>query len=185
MKFLSLSSHISNAFTHRLAALLPVVLMLVLAGGCGSKTVLPASGAGGHQGSVAYRTLPPQGQKDRVAVVRTAQAVIGVPYKWGGASPQEGFDCSGFVWWVMRHNGLAVPRMTAAQASSGKAIAPAQAVAGDILVFRIGRKGLHTGIVSGGGTFIHSPKSGAAVREEPYTNGYWWPRLISVRRIVP
>lgn len=184
MNILSSLSDIFRNLRLRFFVVLPAVFLLALSGGCGSKTVLQPAGGGGHQ-RAAYKTLPPQGQRDRVAVVRTAQAVIGVPYKWGGASPQEGFDCSGLVWWVMRHNGLSVPRMTNAQAASGTAIAPTQAVAGDIVVFRVGGKGLHTGIVSGSGTFIHSPKSGSAVREERYTNGYWWPRLLTVRRTLP
>ncbi len=159
--------------------MLCAVMLFLLAGGCGHKTVLPPVAAGGDS------VLPAQGQRHRLAVVRTAQALVGVPYRWGGSSPQQGFDCSGLVWWVMRHNGIAVPRMTDGQAQTGTAVAPAQAAAGDIAVFRIGYGGLHTAVISGSGTMVHSPKSGSTVREESYLSRYWLPRLVTVRRILP
>src|SRR5690554_1947049 len=53
-----------------------------------------------------------QEQAMRKAIVRHAEQFIGVPYKYGGNSPKEGFDCSGYVKYVFADFNIQVPRVT-------------------------------------------------------------------------
>ena len=116
------------------------------------------------------------------AVVRTARSQIGTPYKSGGQSP-GGFDCSGLVTWAYKQHGFQVPRTTSEQTRLGRKVERAGLQAGDILVFRTS-SGLHTGIYSGRGTFIHSPKTGEKVREDALNNVYWNKVYREARRVL-
>ncbi|WP_239057309.1 C40 family peptidase [Desulfovibrio sp. JC010] len=149
----------------------------VLISGCGKKVIGPSSAGTVSSGSTAVKR----------SVVRVARAQIGKPYKWGGASPKEGFDCSGLVWWVYRRHGIDVPRVSWQQKNAGKPVHRSRIQAGDIVLFRIpgGGKSLHTGIYSGNGhSFIHSPKSGHHVREESMEKNYWRKYYIGARRVI-
>ena len=118
--------------------------------------------------------------------VKTAYTQMGKKYRSGGASPQKGFDCSGLIWWAYRENGVKVPRITTDQAHAGQQVPLSAARQGDILVFRTGSgpRGLHTGIYTGGNSFIHSPRQGENVRVESLEVPYWRNKLIAVRRVV-
>lgn len=119
------------------------------------------------------------------AIVKTARAQLGQPYKWGGCSPSEGFDCSGYVYWVFRQHGIKVPRTSSGQAKAGSAVARSALRAGDIVVFAPKwQKGLHTGIYSGKGKFLHSPKTGSTIREDAVTDRHWANCFVSGRRLV-
>ena len=116
------------------------------------------------------------------AVVRTVRSQIGTPYKTGGQNP-GGFDCSGLVAWTYKQHGFQIPRTTTEQTRSGRKVERAALQAGDILVFRT-NSGLHTGIYSGRGTFIHSPKTGEKVREDALNNVYWSKAYREARRVL-
>lgn len=138
-------------------------------------------------GCAGLSVAPPGARPDDLgrSVARSARTQIGSPYRWGGQSPAEGFDCSGLVWWAFRQNGLAVPRPSWEQQRAGRAVSEGRLALGDVVFFRIesGIKGLHAGIVSGPGLFVHSPKSGGRVREDPLDNPYWRERYIGARRL--
>jgi cell wall-associated NlpC family hydrolase len=120
-------------------------------------------------------------------VVRTAYAQMGTKYRYGGASPRKGFDCSGLIWWTYRQHGINIPRIARKQAKSGHKVAVRNVRLGDIVVFRTGwsPRSLHTGIYAGGNSFIHSPSSGKRVRLSSMKAPYWRKRLVSVRRVLP
>ncbi|MFW6323981.1 MAG: C40 family peptidase [Desulfovibrionales bacterium] len=116
-------------------------------------------------------------------IVLTARSQIGTPYRWGGDSAETGFDCSGLIWWVYRQNGYSLPRMTSDQIRAGEPVDVLRP--GDIVFFRISSTGsLHAGIYTGRGTFIHSPKTGGAVREDSMEMAYWRSRFLTARRIL-
>jgi cell wall-associated NlpC family hydrolase len=102
----------------------------------------------------------------RDSIVSMARAQIGKRYRYGGATPTRGFDCSGLIQYVAGHLGLAVPRTAARQAKSGAAV-PAdtsQLRPGDLLTFGTGRRITHVGIYVGEGRFIHaSSKAGRVI----------------------
>jgi hypothetical protein len=102
----------------------------------------------------------------RRRITETAQEYLGVPYKNGGVTP-EGFDCSGFIFFVFREAaGMAISRSTVGLWNSGKKITLAQTCPGDVLVFTTVRPGAsHAGIVlknsSQGVAFIHAASQGS------------------------
>jgi cell wall-associated NlpC family hydrolase len=130
---------------------------------------------------------PPKTPLAAKKVLESAYSQIGTPYRSGGTSPGKGFDCSGFVQWAYKQQGIALPRLTKEQARAGRLVAPREGLqAADILVFknRQGPHGLHTGLYSGGGRFIHSPGTGRKVRTESLETAYWKNSLIGARRLI-
>jgi len=95
------------------------------------------------------------------AVVDIAQQYLGTPYKWGGASPTQGFDCSGLASYVYGKIGKSVPHYTVAIADKYKSVSSNDLQAGD-LVFRNSLG--HMGIYIGGGKMIHAPRTGDVVK---------------------
>lgn len=118
-------------------------------------------------------------------VVATARSQMGVRYAWGGDSPHEGFDCSGFTWWVFHQNGVDLPRPSWEQYHAGHEVARRELRPGDLVFFRTRASGrsLHVGIVSAPGRFIHSPKAGGVVIESSLDNVFWKRHFIGGRRI--
>lgn len=99
----------------------------------------------------------------RSAIIATARTWLGVPYRWGGTT-RKGVDCSGFVQNVYAAHGIALPRVSAAQAGKGRSVSAAHAQPADLVFF--GAPAHHVGIVLGGGNMIHAPKPGGVVRVE-------------------
>ena len=107
-------------------------------------------------------------------IVSTAKQYLGVPYKWGGTDP-SGFDCSGFVYYVLRSNGINVSRTQAAMYSEGTPVSKANLQPGDAVFFQNTYKaGLsHVGIYVGNGQFIHAPSSGKVVSYADLNSDYY------------
>lgn len=107
-------------------------------------------------------------------IVSTAKQYLGVPYKWGGTDP-SGFDCSGFVYYVLRCNGINVSRTQTAMYAQGKPVSKANLQPGDVVFFQNTYKaGLsHVGIYVGNGQFIHSPSSGKVVSYADLNSDYY------------
>ncbi len=114
-------------------------------------------------------------------VVAIAMRYLGVPYRWGGASPSSGFDCSGLTMYVFAQIGVSLPHYAAAQYQMGIAVSRDQLQPGDLVFFR----GLgHMGMYIGGGNFIHAPQTGDVVKissiHEPYRVANW----VGARRVL-
>jgi len=153
---------------------------LLVAGGCASKSISPPPGA--HAGKVK-RTFA---TGKSVSIIRTARTMIGAPYKWGGESPNTGFDCSGLVWFVYRQHGVGLPRVSWQQFGAGRPIKFSQLRPGDLIFHKVdkGSKSLHVGIVTDRGTFVHAPSSGKRVMESSLNNTYWREHYIGARRVL-
>ncbi len=103
---------------------------------------------------------------------------IGVPYQWGGASPDTGFDCSGLVMYVYAQLGVTLPHFAAGQYGYGSPVARDQLHAGDLVFF----DGLsHVGIYIGNGQMIHAPQTGDFVKISPLSD--FGGRYVGARRI--
>jgi cell wall-associated NlpC family hydrolase len=102
------------------------------------------------------------------AVMQAAYSVIGTPYQFGGASPETGFDCSGFTAWAWAHAGVYLPHSSAAQYASLPHVAQADLQPGDLVFFYSPIS--HVGMYVGGGQMIHSPHTGSVVSVVPI---YW------------
>lgn len=115
----------------------------------------------------AVQSAEQQVQTGRQRVVNIANQYIGVPYEWGGMSP-EGFDCSGFVQYVYNQYGISLPRTTAQQPNVGTAVDKSELQPGDLVFFRGSKphsNGIgHVGIYIGNDQFIHAPSTGDVVK---------------------
>ena len=122
------------------------------------------------------------------ALLRGAMNLLGTPYRWGGTSPDSGFDCSGLVSYVFRTAlGIELPRVSRemAHTASSELIRDRHALAAGDLVF-FGRKGRidHVGIYVGEGRFLHAPSKGKDVRTDSLLSGYWSEKFLQARRMA-
>lgn len=116
-------------------------------------------------------------------VSRVAVSMIGVPYRYGGASP-AGFDCSGLVWFAHRQAGVPVPRTAREQDQVSADVAPTALQPGDLLFFDTTWRSGHVGIYVGGGDFVHAPSSGKRVMRSTIREGYFAKRLRRAGRVI-
>jgi cell wall-associated NlpC family hydrolase len=149
------------------AGLLAVVAAAVLATGCAGRPSKPAS------------------NDVRRSIVELALSMVGVPYRYGGADPGEGFDCSGLVHYTYTSNGQAVPRTSQSQFDAARLIALEDAAEGDLLFFRDQEKLSHVGIYLGDGRFVHAPSSGKTVSVARVEEAYYREYLVGVGRLIP
>jgi cell wall-associated NlpC family hydrolase len=111
-------------------------------------------------------------------VVGIAMRYLGVPYRWGGASP-AGFDCSGFVMYVFAQIGVSLPHSSYAMMGMGTPVSMSQLEPGDLVFFS---GGSHMGIYIGGGQFIHAPHTGDVVKISSLS-GYYSSAWSGGRRV--
>jgi hypothetical protein len=171
------------------------LLLAVLLAACSSapqRTVRSgASGASSTAG--AYRTPPPgfpnfvDHSVGREEISIQAMSLVGVPYRWGGNTPDAGFDCSGLVHYVVqRAASVNLPRTTADMSARGTSIEPDDIAAGDLVFFNTtGRPHSHVGIYVGKLRFVNAPSTGGTVRLDYLTNPYWAKRFDGIRRVAP
>ena len=110
---------------------------------------------------------------------------LGVDYRYGGKSPESGFDCSGLVAHVFREAyGIELPHNARAQSEMGVRVSLSELRAGDLVFYNtLNRPFSHVGIYLGDGRFVQAPKTGAQVRVEPINGRYWMRRFDGARRI--
>jgi cell wall-associated NlpC family hydrolase len=111
---------------------------------------------------------------------RIALRAVGVPYRWGGASPSGGFDCSGLVRWAYGRLGVGLPHNSYALYSVGRRVARSRLRPGDLLFFSgIG----HVGLYVGRGRMVHAPQSGRSVEVVALRGSYYGGALVGARRV--
>lgn len=115
-----------------------------------------------------------------------AMSLVGVPYRWGGNTPEAGFDCSGLVRYVVAHAArVDLPRTTGEMSLVGNAIQPDEVAPGDLIFFNTtGRPHSHVGIYVGGYRFVNAPSTGGTVRIDYISNPYWAKRFDGIRRVA-
>ena len=117
------------------------------------------------------------------AVIATAKKYIGTPYKFGGTTPKA-FDCSGYLQYVFKENGMTLPRTADEQFKLGKSAKTAELEEGDLVFFETYEKGAsHCGIYLGGGKFIHASTS-KGVRIDELAGDYWNTHFYGGKHIV-
>jgi cell wall-associated NlpC family hydrolase len=119
-------------------------------------------------------------------LVMQAMNFLGVPYRRGGNTADQGFDCSGFTRHVFENSiGLVLPRRADEQARSSSLLAVnrEELKPGDLVFFNTMRRAFsHVGIYVGEGKFIHAPRAGGEVRVEDMRQAYWSKRFNGARR---
>jgi hypothetical protein len=111
----------------------------------------------------------------RSELVKTARRFIGIPYRWGGTTAKNGFDCSGLTMVSYRLNGLNLPRVSRSQYKAGRWVAKSKLRPGDLVFFATkgGKRVTHVGMYAGNGEFIHAPRTGKNVRIEKLSNKFF------------
>jgi cell wall-associated NlpC family hydrolase len=119
-------------------------------------------------------------------LVLRAMTLLGINYKFGGNTPETGFDCSGFVRYVFKEAfGLTLPRRAEEISQKGQRISVEQLVPGDLVFFNtLKRTFSHVGIYIGNNQFVHAPSSGGAVKVENIDKSYWQTRFDGARRLI-
>jgi cell wall-associated NlpC family hydrolase len=155
------------------AALLPPLLLLA---GCGSQP--PARAPSPSVASTASVLTAEQGRDVAVHVL----GLVGTPYRYGGNTPEGGFDCSGLIGYVFKQRaGLVPPRTVAALASYGAPLHADDLRTGDLVIFG-SSPASHAGIYVGEGRFVHAPSTGGTVRLDRLDNRHWARQPIRFRR---
>lgn len=111
-----------------------------------------------------------------------ALGLVGTPYRYGGNTPESGFDCSGLIGYVYKSRaGRAPPRTVAQLAGFGEAVTASALRTGDLVIF--GKDpAWHAGIYVGEGRFVHAPSTGGTVRMDRLDNVYWARQPVRFRR---
>lgn len=160
---------------HEAARLLGIVAMALLAAGCAGTPVAAPEPSEPVPATIDVR--------DQIAML--ALSMIGVPYRYGGADPGEGFDCSGLVYYSYSSNGQVVPRTSQEQYDVVRKIPLAEALAGDLVFFADQEQLSHVGIYLGDGRFVHAPSSGGTVSVANIDSPYYQRHLVAVGRLLP
>ncbi|HWV11115.1 C40 family peptidase [Pseudomonas sp.] len=120
-------------------------------------------------------------------VLFRALGLVGTPYRYGGNTPDGGFDCSGLIGYVYRDAaGISLPRSTRELSAMRVPAVNRNALqSGDLVFFATngGRQVSHAGIYVGDGRFVHAPSSGGTVRLDSLSNSYWQKTYLDARRV--
>lgn len=120
------------------------------------------------------------------AVLMRAIGLVGTPYRYGGNTPESGFDCSGLVGYVYRDMlDLRLPR-TSRELSEvqGPRIEPLRLAPADLVFFGSRGNVTHVGIYVGEGRFVHAPSTGGTVRLDHLDGAYWRDHYTGAKRVL-
>ncbi|MFN3702397.1 C40 family peptidase [Thermomonas sp.] len=175
-----------GAHYRRSALRAPWLALLLAAGlaGCGGEAVRPARAPAAADR--AWPVVAPADPAKANAVLIRAIGLVGTPYRYGGNTPEGGFDCSGLVGYVFRDMlDLKLPRTTRELAAlQGPRIRPEQLAGGDLVFFGDGGKVSHVGIYVGEGRFVHAPSTGGTVRLDRLDGSWWRDHYSGARRLL-
>jgi cell wall-associated NlpC family hydrolase len=118
----------------------------------------------------------------RERIVHSAMAMMGTPYRYGGATP-NGFDCSGLVVYSYKQAGVRVPRTSREQYRKAKPVPVSAARPGDLVFFGTNHKVSHVGIYLGDDEFIHAPEAGQNVKISSIRDDYYRAHFAGIGRI--
>ena len=159
----------------------PIALLLLVAllGACSSHSPAP---------QISYQIAPGAVHGSSEDVLFRALGLVGTPYRYGGNTPEGGFDCSGLIGYVYRDAaGIQLPRSTRElKALRAPSIGSRESLqSGDLVFFATngGRQVSHAGIYVGNGRFVHAPSSGGTVRLDSLSNSYWQRTYLDAKRV--
>ena len=147
--------------------------------GCSTQTPLPAQTQ--QQGAPALDKLITAND-----ILFAALGHVGIPYRYGGSTPDAGFDCSGLIQYVYAETAdINLPRTVAGMNRiDAPTVDEANLQAGDLVIFATGSgsRPSHAGIYVGDGRFVHAPSTGGEVRMDFLSSTYWQRSYINAKR---
>ncbi|KPV57282.1 hydrolase Nlp/P60 [Paenibacillus sp. A3] len=117
------------------------------------------------------------------SILTDAKRYIGTPYVWGGSTP-AGFDCSGFIYYLLSKQGVPMNRTSSSvMAGMGFAVDRDRLMPGDWVFFGLNEPGVvsHVGIYTGNGEFISATRS-AGIAVQKLDSSYWGSKYLGARR---
>lgn len=118
------------------------------------------------------------------STIGIARSLLGSPVVWGGASPTEGFDCSGLVQYVFRQAGINLPRTADLQFLVGRTVTLSALRPGDLVYYTTYEPGAsHVGIYIGADKFIHTSYSKGVVAIADINDPYFVQRFYGAKRV--
>lgn len=172
------------------AAPIAVLALLSLAlAGCGRDDVRPTPARAQParvEAPTRWGSVPPADPARANAVLMRAISLVGTPYRYGGSTPEGGFDCSGLVNYVYRDMlDLRLPRSSRELAAwQGPRIDPGRLTTADLVFFGSGGSVSHVGIYVGEGRFVHAPTTGGTVRLDRLDGPYWRDHYSGAKRVL-
>ena len=159
-----------------------MAVLLVACGGGPNVRDPPSPGAAQR----AWPAVRPGDPARANAVLMRAISLVGTPYRYGGNSPEGGFDCSGLVNYVYRDVlDLRLPRTSRELAAvQGPRIPPDRLASGDLVFFGDAGQISHVGIYVGEGRFVHAPRTGGTVRLDRLDESWWQQHYSGARRLL-
>ncbi len=158
--------------------------LLALLGACSSHAPTPPSPAA----KPMVKSGPPSFSPVAEDVLFRAIGLVGTPYRWGGNTPDSGFDCSGLIKYVYGDAaGINLPRSTREMIDIRAPSIEINALqSGDLVFFATngGSQVSHAGIYVGEGRFVHAPSTGGTVRLDYLSNSYWHKAYLQAKRII-
>jgi len=173
---------VSTALRHCLGvSLLAVTLLLAACGG--GKNSRPSAPPAATR---VWPSVAPNDPQAANAVLMRAIGLVGTPYRYGGNTPESGFDCSGLVTYVYREMlDLKLPRTSRDLAAvQGPKIDPQRLAPGDLVFFGSRGNVSHVGIYVGEGRFVHAPSTGGTVRLDSLVGSYWKDHYTGAKRVL-
>jgi murein DD-endopeptidase len=151
---------------------------------------LTATAAGTGVATAAPVASNPLESNPRDLVLADAEQLVGTPYRYGGSTPDRGFDCSGFVRWIYSRRGIDLPRTARAMSRTGVRVAARRAVLvpGDLLFFaEEGAAVSHVAVYAGEGRIVHASSGQGVVRYDDLDSarGQWFRQhVVLARRVI-
>ena len=138
----------------------------------------------GHSNSSSSGRRSSGSQDEAGDLIMNAMSLIGLSYRFGGNSPTQGLDCSGFMQHIFKRSmGITLPRTSAEMATVGQQVARANLKPGDMVFFGSGGRVSHVGMYIGNDRFIHAPRTGRDIEITSMNGNYWKSRYITARRV--
>jgi cell wall-associated NlpC family hydrolase len=136
--------------------------------------------------SSGFASEPSQSPNQTHPLVKAAKKYLGIRYRYGGSSPSRGFDCSGFVYYLLSRHGIRAPHSAAELFRMGKPVSRSELRPGDLVFFKntARRRGItHVGIYIGNDKFIHSSSGRGRVIVTSLNDPYYAARFAGARRL--
>jgi len=158
--------------------------LVALLAACSSRAPAPAPTP---KQPIVFNQAPSSPAADDVLF--RAIGLVGTPYRWGGNTPDAGFDCSGLIGYVYRDAaGISLPRSTREMIVMRAPNVDINSLqSGDLVFFATsgGSQVSHAGIYVGEGRFVHAPSTGGTVRLDYLSNSYWAKAYLQAKRVLP
>ena len=163
----------------KLVAICGATALILVVSGCSTLPSFHRSPLGMGALDVSSQISPEQASDVTIYAV----GLIGTPYRYGGNTPDSGFDCSGLIGHVYQTRAGVVPPRTVSRLQNwGQLVASDNIRSGDLVLFARRDVATHAGIYVGDGRFVHAPSTGGEVRLAQLSSKYWASQQVSFRR---